>query len=122
MRPEEEKLRGVLEGVEGELSRPGGLGRTDGRVGELWGKVNRAKVVYGSGSAQGRREDGWAVVDDNGMKELAKLLEEQQRGLEHVTSVLQKAIKDLGVLETHLGGNSSSTGVSPSKGYGVGRR
>lgn len=72
MRGGEEKLRAALEAMEGELRKPGGLGRVDGRVGELWGAVNRAKVAYGNGKKGG--EDSWAVGDEDGLKELAKVI------------------------------------------------
>lgn len=139
MRGAEEKLRATLEAMEGELRRPGGLGRVDGRVGELWGIVNRAKVGHSNSRKGG--DDAWAVGDEDGLKELAKviilpcfsqrsvadnlvaqLLEEQQRGLEHVTKVLQKALKDLSVLSGGSSQSAHTTSASASSGgYGNAR-
>ena len=80
IRPEEERLRAALESVEDELKRPGGLGRMKGKLSELWTAVGALKAMKERRalSSGGPGTDGaasnsveWAVVDENGLNELA---------------------------------------------------
>ncbi|KAF9554978.1 hypothetical protein CPC08DRAFT_737499 [Agrocybe pediades] len=115
LRPEEEALRGKLEELEEEMRR----GRVKGRLNELWAVIgaisasaDRASGAGGGGGASGgdlsaSMLDGgagggapgeWAVVDEEGLAQIAQILAEQQAGLQHLTKILQKGQKDLGVI------------------------
>ncbi|TFK32260.1 nucleoporin complex subunit 54-domain-containing protein, partial [Crucibulum laeve] len=88
IRPEEEELRGKLEELEDEIRR----GRMKGKLNELWallGAVNASKER--SRTAAGE----WAVVDEDGLAQLAQILSDQQAGLAHLTKILQQALKDV---------------------------
>lgn len=80
IRPEEEALRGALEALEAEIRGggargAGGTGRMRGKLNELWalvGAVNAARErERGSGGAG--KEGRWAVVDDEGLREIAQV-------------------------------------------------
>ncbi|KAG6905955.1 hypothetical protein DXG01_016679, partial [Tephrocybe rancida] len=47
-----------------------------------------------SGRGADRNGGVWAVVDEEGLAQIAQLLSEQQAGLAHLTKVLRKAQKD----------------------------
>ncbi|KAG6855723.1 hypothetical protein H0H87_011615 [Tephrocybe sp. NHM501043] len=109
IRPEEERLRGQLEEVEEEIRR----GRLAGKLNELWALIGavaaateRGRGVSGDGSSSGSAGD-WAVVDEEGLAQIAQILSEQQAGLAHLTKVLQKAQKDLGVILAVPGGGGA---------------
>lgn len=92
LKPEEETLRSSLEEIEEELRR----GRIQGRLNELWarlGAIGAGAERIGSGS-----EAEWAVVDEEGLAQIAQILLEQQTGLQHLTKILQKNQKDLAVI------------------------
>ncbi|KXN84423.1 Nucleoporin nup44 [Leucoagaricus sp. SymC.cos] len=98
IRPEEERLRSTLEEIEDELRR----GRMKGKLNELWallGAVNAAKERARTGTGE------WAVVDEDGLAQLTQILSEQQSGLSHLTKILQKALKDVGII---MGTNTNS--------------
>lgn len=84
-------MRSVLEEIEDELRR----GRMKGKLNELWallGAVNAAKERARSGTGE------WAVVDEDGLAHLTQILAEQQAGLTHLTKILQRALKDVGII------------------------
>ncbi|KAF5325161.1 hypothetical protein D9619_009937 [Psilocybe cf. subviscida] len=102
LRPEEEALRGWLEEVQEVLRRS----RIGGRVNELWALlgavgagVERASEVGGSGAASGADNGGWQVVDEEGLAQIAGILREEQAGLQLLTKIVQKAQRDLNVIE-----------------------
>ncbi|KZT26110.1 hypothetical protein NEOLEDRAFT_1155984 [Neolentinus lepideus HHB14362 ss-1] len=100
IRPEEEALRAALEDIDTAIRRPGGLGRLKGKLNELWaliGAVNAARERDGKARADG--SVGWAVVDEDGLNQIAQILMEQQAGLEHLTRILQRDLKDLAVVQ-----------------------
>ncbi|KAF8199453.1 nucleoporin complex subunit 54-domain-containing protein [Pholiota molesta] len=105
LRPEEEKLRGMLEELEEELRRE----RVKSRLNELWaliGAVGASVDRAGGGGAAGSAGPSeWAVVDEEGLAQIAQILAEQQAGLQHLTRILQKDQKDLSMIL----GNASST-------------
>ncbi|TFK52881.1 hypothetical protein OE88DRAFT_1312588 [Heliocybe sulcata] len=99
IRPEEEALRAALEDIDSEIRRPGGLGRLKGKLNELWaliGAVNAARERDGKRTEGGV---GWAVVNEDGLQQIAQILMEQQAGLEHLTRILQRDLKDLAVVQ-----------------------
>ncbi|KAG8837583.1 hypothetical protein FRC18_008807 [Serendipita sp. 400] len=95
IRPEEEQLRGRLEAIEDELRR----GNTSkGRMNEMWGVIGQLtalKAREGMGTNEGKE---WAVVDEEGLSRLARILTEQQHGLAHLTKILQDGMRDLAVI------------------------
>ncbi|KIJ64710.1 hypothetical protein HYDPIDRAFT_111286 [Hydnomerulius pinastri MD-312] len=99
IRPEEEALRVALEDMEEDIRRPGGMSKMRGKLNELWalvGAVNAARE-------RGRKVGGdagveWTVVDEEGLKQITQILSDQQAGLQHLTKILQRDLKDLGVI------------------------
>ncbi|KAI0058469.1 hypothetical protein BV25DRAFT_1239656 [Artomyces pyxidatus] len=98
IRPEEEALRAVLEEIDGEIRRPGGMGRIVGKLNELWALVGALNAMR-SGHSRGV-SDGveWAVVDEDGLNQIVQILAEQQAGLAHLTKILQKDLRDTAVI------------------------
>ena len=92
LRSEEEALRAKLEEIDEYLRR----GRVKGRLDELWALIG----VIGAGSERTSGPEGgdWAVVDEEGLSQIVQILSEQQAGLQHLTKILQKDLKDLGVV------------------------
>ncbi|KII91613.1 hypothetical protein PLICRDRAFT_51753 [Plicaturopsis crispa FD-325 SS-3] len=100
IRPEEEALRTALEEIEEEIR----AGRMRGKLNELWalvGAVNAVKERKRSGEAGME----WAVVDEEGLGQIAQILTEQQTGLNHLTKIVQRDMKDLSII---LGTGSAS--------------
>ncbi|KZT04934.1 uncharacterized protein LAESUDRAFT_682065 [Laetiporus sulphureus 93-53] len=97
IRPEEEALRAVLEDIDQEIRRPGGTGRMRGKLNELWALVGAVTAARERDRNAGGVE--WAVVDDEGLSQIAQILSEEQAGLAHLTKVLQKDLKDLAVIQ-----------------------
>ncbi|KDN52326.1 hypothetical protein K437DRAFT_254309 [Tilletiaria anomala UBC 951] len=109
--PEEEKLRAQLEALEAEiegtgydsegagtaaysiLSRPVGATRIRASINELWAQIGalRAKrdaiVRATSGSAAPGAVE-WAVVDQETLDQVVKILGQQQKGLNHLSDTL----------------------------------
>lgn len=99
IRPEEEALRVALEEIEEEVRRPGGTSKMRGKINELWalvGAVNAARERGQKVGVDGPTE--WTVVDEEGLKQIAQILADQHAGLEHLTKVLQRDLKDLHVI------------------------
>ncbi|KAG9001008.1 hypothetical protein FRB94_005032 [Tulasnella sp. JGI-2019a] len=128
IRPEEERLRSVLEAVEDELKRPGGLGRMKGKLSELWTAVSalkamkeRARAAGGGGAdgGGGGQQVEWAVVDEAALNELTGVLANEQQGLAYVLGVLQQDKADIGVMEAGLAG---SAGISMAGATSRGRQ
>ncbi|EDQ98320.1 uncharacterized protein LACBIDRAFT_336068, partial [Laccaria bicolor S238N-H82] len=91
IRPEEEEMRGKLEEIEDEIRK----GRVKGRLNELWALLGAVSASI----ERGRGGTGeWAVVDDEGLGQIAQILSEQQAGLAHLTKILQKCQRDLAVI------------------------
>lgn len=101
LRPEEEALRGNLEDIDEDLRR----GRIKGRLNELWALIGA--VGAGSEQAGVRSEGDWAVVDEDGLFLIVQILTEQQAGLQYLTRILQKDLKDLAVIIGTKGSGSS---------------
>ncbi|KDR76984.1 hypothetical protein GALMADRAFT_246158 [Galerina marginata CBS 339.88] len=105
--PEEEALRGKLEELEEEMRRS----RVKSRLNELWALIGAVSAsAERSGAAGGAGE--WAVVDEDGLAQIAQILSEQQAGLQHLTKILQKDTKDLNVVL----GNKNASGSADDNG------
>ncbi|EJD04210.1 uncharacterized protein FOMMEDRAFT_121798 [Fomitiporia mediterranea MF3/22] len=98
IRPEEEALRSILESLDEEIRRPGGVGRLKGKLSELW-------AVLGAIEAERERERNnsesrveWTVVDPEGMQGLTKILNDQQAGIAHLINIVKGHQKDLDVI------------------------
>ncbi|KAI5123756.1 hypothetical protein M0805_000347 [Coniferiporia weirii] len=98
IRPEEEALRSVLEGLEEEIKRPNGVGRLKGKLSELWAVIGAIESAREREQKSGESNVEWAVVDAEGMQKLTQILSEQQNGIAHLTKVVQSHQKDLDVI------------------------
>jgi nuclear pore complex protein Nup54 len=126
IRPEEEALRAALEEIDGEIRRPGGMGRIVGKLNELWALVGAVNAMRGANSKGSTDGVGWAVVDEEGLNQivqvwcsashwldrgttnlltnmgasfsLLQILGEEQAGLAHLTKILQRDRRDIGVI------------------------
>ncbi|KAG9308318.1 hypothetical protein JVU11DRAFT_12082 [Chiua virens] len=99
IRPEEEALRVALEEMEEDLRRPGGMSKLRSKLNELWalvGAINAARERGKKAGGEGAVE--WTVVDEEGLKQITQILSDQQAGLQHLTKILQRDLKDLGVI------------------------
>ncbi|KIM41314.1 hypothetical protein M413DRAFT_27686 [Hebeloma cylindrosporum] len=114
LRPEEEALRGKLEEIEEEMRRA----RVKGRLNELWALIGALGAgVEKAGSSNGAGGGGeWAVVDEDGLAQIAQILAEQQAGLQHLTKILQQDLRDLNVVF----GRSDANNVTLEEGSGGG--
>lgn len=74
IRPEEDKLRAMLEEIEEDVRRVGGLGRMRGHLNQLWATIGALNAQL---ERDGRRgADGsvqWAVVDEEGLSQVAQV-------------------------------------------------
>ena len=117
IRPEEEALRAALEEIDGEIRRPGGMGRIIGKLNELWALVGAVNATRGANSKGSTDGVEWAVVDEEGLNQIVQvwdsaksrarlrgilwvlqILGEQQSGLTHLTRIIQKDLRDIGVI------------------------
>ena len=94
LRPEEEALRGKLEETEEEMRRA----RVKGRLNELWALIGALGAGVEKAGASAGAGGEWAVVDEEGLAQITQILAEQQAGLQHLTKILQKDLKDLNVV------------------------
>ncbi|KAF8625065.1 hypothetical protein AX15_005547 [Amanita polypyramis BW_CC] len=93
IRPEEEQLRGRLEEIEEEVKRS----RLKPKLNELWALLGAINASRG-GTKNANNTGEWAVVDEEGMTQIAQILAEQQMGLAHLTKILQKMVNDLDII------------------------
>ena len=113
IRPEEEALRAALEEIDGEIRRPGGMGRIVGKLNELWALVGAVNATRGANSKGSTDGVEWAVVDEEGLNQIVQvwdsasheddltrlqILREQQAGLTHLTRIIQKDLRDIGII------------------------
>jgi nuclear pore complex protein Nup54 len=68
IRPEEEQLRGKLEEIEEEVRR----GRIKGKLNELWALIGAVNAARERGSTSGTNGE-WAVVDEEGLTQIAQV-------------------------------------------------
>ncbi|KAG8932471.1 hypothetical protein FRC02_001095 [Tulasnella sp. 418] len=121
IRPEEENLRSLLESIEEELKKPGGMGRMKGKLNELWTALGAVKAVKERARQAGVIHAGmdgmneWAVVDEEGLNEIAKVLSSQQQGLAHLTKILQDDARDIQIIQAGMGGKPA-LGISTRQG------
>ncbi|PAV22212.1 nucleoporin nup44 [Pyrrhoderma noxium] len=96
--PEEEILRSVLENLDEELRRPGGVGRLKGKISELWAMIGAIEAARDRERKNKEPSVEWAIVDPEGMQRLTQILAEQQNGIAHLTKIVQGHQKDLAVI------------------------
>ncbi|TIC66253.1 hypothetical protein E3Q02_01902 [Wallemia mellicola] len=97
VRADEEKLAVEYENINNTVQKA----RIAGRVNELWALVGALKSRKEEGAAS--VTGSWTVVDQDGMNELQDILRNQQTGLSHLTSTLQKVESDLNVVRSGFG-------------------
>ncbi|KAH7337438.1 hypothetical protein B0J17DRAFT_662985 [Rhizoctonia solani] len=90
--PEEEELRRKLLALE----EGAGLARLAGRMNELWAM---AGSIQARGKEAGNNRIEWAVVDEDGLASIARILTDQQNGLAHVTKILQEDLRALKIIQ-----------------------
>ena len=73
IRPEEEVLRAALEEIDGEIRRPGGMGRIIGKLNELWALVGAVNATRGANSKGSTDGVEWAVVDEEGLNQIVQV-------------------------------------------------
>ena len=73
IRPEEEALRAALEEIDGEIRRPGGMGRIVGKLNELWALVGAVNAMRGANSKGSTDGVEWAVVDEDGLNQIVQV-------------------------------------------------
>ncbi len=73
IRPEEEALRAALEEIDGEIRRPGGMGRIMGKLNELWALVGAVNAMRGANSKGSTDGVEWAVVDEEGLNQIVQV-------------------------------------------------
>ncbi|KAG9089350.1 hypothetical protein FRC07_012353, partial [Ceratobasidium sp. 392] len=94
--PEEDELRRRLGGLE----ESAGMARMAARMNELWAAVGSVQAMR----ERARREGAgsaveWAVVDEEGLANIATILRDQQNGLAHVTKILQDDTRALKIMQ-----------------------
>lgn len=95
IRPEEEELSAKIESIEEEVR--GGKGKMKAKLDELWAVFGALKARE-EGIRERRNSGDWKVVDEEGLARIAQILSEQQNGLAYLTTILQKNLKDLGII------------------------
>ncbi|PBK66252.1 hypothetical protein ARMSODRAFT_890614 [Armillaria solidipes] len=95
IRPEEEELFAKIESIEEEVR--GGKGKMKAKLDELWAVFGALKAKE-EGIRERRNSGDWKVVDEEGLARIAQILSEQQNGLAYLTTILQKNLKDLGII------------------------
>lgn len=71
IRPEEEALRAALEEIDEEIRRPGGMGKMRAKLNELWALVDAVRAARERIRQEGTVE--WAVVDEDGLAQIAQV-------------------------------------------------
>ncbi|PWZ01556.1 hypothetical protein BCV70DRAFT_76500 [Testicularia cyperi] len=126
--PEEERLIAILESCEAEITGSqtsssiaavGGAGsrssqngvvlpahaRLRAKVNELWAQLGVVRAKREMLAREGRSATTeWAVVDQNGLENVAKILGQQQQGLNHLSSTLEADAKTMDTITTGLTG------------------
>ncbi|KLO18943.1 hypothetical protein SCHPADRAFT_95068 [Schizopora paradoxa] len=98
IRPEEEALQSILESLEEEIRRPGGVGRLKGKLSEFWAIIGSIEAARERERKKGESSVEWAVVDQEGLKNLTQVLIEQQNGIAHLTKIVQGHQRDLDII------------------------
>ncbi|CED84686.1 Nuclear pore complex, p54 component (sc Nup57) [Phaffia rhodozyma] len=118
IRREEEALTERLSVLVRELEGGRGAGsdgNVKGRLMELWGllgqvKTERERDRQGRGSDGGHGLEGWAVVDDEAMERLAKIIADQQTALQHLTKILREDLAAIEIMRQGFGLAGKETG------------
>ena len=110
LRPQEEKLRGMLDELEEEMRRA----RVKSRLNELWALIGAVgasaeRANNGGGSGLGSGGPGeWAVVDEEGLAQIAQILGELLSNFQSSFGVVQIL---LGVAELTVCPDIESAGL-----------
>ncbi|KIK96889.1 hypothetical protein PAXRUDRAFT_825485 [Paxillus rubicundulus Ve08.2h10] len=116
IRPEEEALRVALEDMEEDLRKPGGTSKMRSKLNELWALVGAVNAARERGRKAGSEATvEWTVVDEEGLKQITQVLSDQQTGLQHLTKILQRDLKDLGIIMGKNGEGEDSNMNTESK-------
>jgi hypothetical protein len=91
LRPEEEELRGRLEKLQQRLAQPGHFRSRLRELAILWEQATEHRRLAG-----GRL---WSVTDNARLKQMERALEEQQRGITHLISVLESDTHAVNMME-----------------------
>ena len=73
IRPEEDTLRSMLESLDEEIRRPGGVGRLKGKLNELWAMIGAIETAREREQTKNDNNVEWAVVDPEGLQRLTKV-------------------------------------------------
>ncbi|KAL5535281.1 PXA2 [Sanghuangporus sanghuang] len=98
IRPEEEALRSVLESIDEEIRRPGGIGRLKGKLSELWAILGAIEAEKERERKNSESNVEWAVVDSEGMQRLTQILADQQNGIAHLIKIVKGHQRDLDII------------------------
>jgi nuclear pore complex protein Nup54 len=94
LHPVEEASTGEARGNRGGNEASAGEGPVERAVGTYWCSCRGSR----EGRCLGRGWGEWAVVDEEGLAQITQILAEQQAGLQHLTKILQKDLRDLNVV------------------------
>ncbi|KAN0065458.1 hypothetical protein ACQY0O_001294 [Thecaphora frezii] len=105
--PHEEKLLAILEACEREIVGVKGVGgaRLRAKINELWAMLGVVRAKREAIAREGRRDGTeWAVVDEEGLERVAKILSSQQQGLNHLSTTLVQDTKTMQTITNGLQG------------------
>ncbi|KAL5495512.1 NUP57 [Sanghuangporus weigelae] len=98
IRPEEEASRSILESIDEEIRRPGGVGRLKGKLSELWAILGAIEAEKERERKNSESNVEWAVVDPEGMQRLTQILADQQNGIAHLIKIVKGHRRDLDII------------------------
>ena len=94
VQPDEEQLRVQLDGIQTELNAPM---QFKGRLNELMSQIRLQSLASPSGAS-----DAQFSLDPSALQEIRQHLKEQQKGLEHLKTIIHEDIEDLSIIEQGL--------------------
>ena len=66
-------MRALLEGLDEEIRRPGGVGRLKSKLNELWAMIGAIEAARGRERMRKENNVEWAVVDPEGLQRLTQV-------------------------------------------------
>lgn len=107
----------MLESIDEEIRRPGGIGKLKGKLSELWAILGAIEAARERERKNRENNVEWAVVDPEGLQRLTQvscsaitnalgslisvylqILAEQQNGIAHLTKIVQGHQRDLDII------------------------
>lgn len=107
----------MLESIDEEIRRPGGVGKLKGKLSELWAILGAIEAARERERKNKENSVEWAVVDPEGLQRLTQvsvrtvcstrsspiyyglqILTEQQNGIAHLTKIVRDHQKDLDII------------------------